>query len=142
MDETLAIPGQKGIWAVGDAAAIPDVLKGGTAPPTAQFARREAKQAAKNILATIRGRSSRAFSYRNRGVFVPLGRYSAAAEAFGLKLSGFLAWWLYRTYYLFQIPRLERKLRVVTDWTLDLVFPGDIVFTDIVGSRGITKAHY
>ncbi len=142
VDETLAVPGQKRIWAVGDVASVPDVLEGGTAPPTAQYALREAKQAAKNILATIRGNSPRRFAYRNRGVFVPLGRYSAVAEAFGLKLSGFLAWWLYRTYYLFQIPRLERKLRIVTDWTLDLVFPGDIVYTDIIGSRGITRAHY
>ena len=142
VDETLAVPGQKGIWVVGDAASVPDVLKGGTAPPTAQYALREARQVAKNILATIRGNSPRPFAYRNRGVFVPLGRYSAAAEAFGLRLSGFLAWWLYRTYYLFQIPRLERKLRIVTDWTLDLVFPGDIVYTDIIGSRGITRAHY
>ncbi len=142
VDETLAVPGQRGIWAVGDAAAVPDLLKGGTAPPTAQYALREAKQAARNILATIRGKSPRSFSYRNRGVFVPLSRYSAATEAFGLKLSGFLAWWLYRTYNLYQLPRLERKLRVVTDWTLDLVFPGDIVYTDIARSQGMTKAHY
>jgi len=61
---------------------------------------------------------------------------------FGLKLSGFLAWWLYRTYYLYQLPRLERKVRVLTDWTLELFFHRDIVQMDIARSDGISRAHY
>ncbi len=98
---------------------------------------------ARNILATIKGEAPRPFSYRSLGVFVPLGRFSAAADLMGLiKLSGLPAWWLYRTYYLYQLPRLERKLRVVTDWTLELVFHRDIVKMDIARSEGIRRAHY
>ncbi len=76
------------------------------------------------------------------GVFVPHGRFSAAADVMGLKLSGFPAWWLYRTYYLYQLPRLERKLRVVIDWTLELIFRRDIVKMDVTPSQGINRVHY
>lgn len=141
-DENLAVPEHPGIWAVGDCAAIPDVRSGGTCPPTAQFALREAKHVARNIRAVINGRSPRPFSYRSLGVFVPLGRFSAAAEVLNFKVSGFLAWWLYRTYYLFQLPRLERKLKVVIDWTLELFFKRDIVRMDIARSGGVSRAHY
>ena len=141
-DENLAVPEHPGIWAVGDCAAIPDVRSGGICPPTAQFALREAKHVARNIRAVINGRSPRPFSYRSLGVFVPLGRFSAAAEVLNFKVSGFLAWWLYRTYYLFQLPRLERKLKVVIDWTLELFFKRDIVRMDITRSEGTSRAHY
>ena len=73
---------------------------------------------------------------------MPLGRFSAAAEVLGLKLSGFPAWWLYRTYYLYQLPRLERKLRVVIDWTLAILFHRDIVQIDVTGSETVSRAHY
>ena len=142
VDDTLSVPDCPGVWAVGDCAAVPDVRTGGTCPPTAQYAIRQAKHVARNILATINGKSLRPFSHRNLGVFVPLGRFSGAAEVLGLKVSGFLAWWLYRTYYLYQLPRLERKVRVLTDWTLELFFHRDIVRMDIARSQGISRAHY
>ena len=142
VDETLAVLGHPGIWAVGDCAAIPDVLQGGTVPPTAQYALREARHVAKNILASIKGERPSPFSYKSRGVFVPLGRFSAAAEVFGIQISGFPAWWLYRTYYLYQLPRFERKLKVVIDWTLELIFRRDIVRLDNTRSQGVSRAHF
>jgi len=142
VDDTLSVPEWPGIWAVGDCAAVPDVHTGGTCPPTAQYAIRQAKHVARNILATVTGKDLRPFSHRNLGVFVPLGRFSGAAEVLGVKVSGFLAWWLYRSYYLFQLPRLERKARVVTDWTLEMFFHRDIVQMDISRSQGISRAHY
>jgi NADH:ubiquinone reductase (H+-translocating) len=141
-DETLAVPGCPGVWVVGDCAAIPDIVHGGTNPPTAQYALREAKDVARNIMAVINGSKPKPFSHKNLGVFVPLGRFSAAAEIMRLKLSGFPAWWLYRTYYLSQIPGIERKLRVVLDWTLELFFHRDIVQLDVIRTEGITRAHY
>ena len=141
VDETLAVPGYEGLWAVGDCAAIP-TLTGGTYPPTAQYALREAKCVGKNVLDSVRGDTPRRFSYRYLGVFVPLGRFSAAAEVLGFKVSGLLAWWLYRTYYLYQLPRIERKLRVMIDWTLELLFRRDIVRIDVSRSEGIARAHY
>ena len=142
VDNTLSVPDCPGIWAVGDCAAVPDVHTGGTCPPTAQYAIRQAKHVARNILATVNGKSLRPFSHRNLGVFVPLGRFSGAVEVLGVKVSGFLAWWLYRSYYLYQLPRLERKVRVVTDWTLEMFFHRDIVQMDIARSQGISRAHY
>ena len=142
VDETLAVPGYPGIWAVGDCAAIPDAHTGGTAPPTAQYALREAKHLAKNILATIRGGTLRPFLYKSMGSFVPLGRFSAAAQVMGFKVSGFPAWWMYRTYYLSQLPRLERKRKVMIDWTLELLFLRDIVQMGMTRSAGISRAHY
>lgn len=142
VDETLAVKGCEGVWAVGDCALVPDVLHGGVCPPTAQFALRQAKRAAGNVLSCIRGKPVRAFKHKNRGVFVPLGRFAAATEAFGLSFSGFVAWWMYRTFYLMQLPRLERKLRVMTDWTLDLIFPADIVRVDIGNVYGTARSRY
>ena len=142
VDDTLSVPDSPRIWAVGDCAAVPDVHTGTTCPPTAQYAIRQAKHVARNILATVNGKNLRPFSHRNLGVFVPLGRFSGAAEVFGVKVSGFLAWWLYRSYYLFQLPRLERKARVMTDWTLEMFFHRDIVQMDISRSQGISRAHF
>ncbi|MCZ6615410.1 MAG: NAD(P)/FAD-dependent oxidoreductase, partial [Chloroflexi bacterium] len=142
VDNMLAVLDCPGVWAVGDCAAVPDLRIGGTCPPTAQHAIRQAKHVARNILATFSGKNLRPFSHRNLGVFVPLGRFSGAAEVLGLRVSGFLAWWLYRSYYLYQLPRLERKIRVVTDWTLELFFHRDIVQMDIARSQGISRAHY
>ena len=142
VDVTLAVVDVPHLWAVGDCAAIPDLRRGGTCPPTAQYALREGRTVARNVLATIRGDEPRPFTHRNLGVFVPLGRFSAAAEVLGLKLSGFLAWWLYRTYYLWQLPRLDRKLRVLFDWTLELIFRRGIVQMDVGSSEAITRGHY
>ncbi len=142
VDETLAVKGGENLWAVGDCALVPDVLRGGFCPPTAQFALRQAKSAAQNVLASVRGTPTKQFRYKSRGVFVPLGGFAAATETFGLELSGFVAWWLYRTFYLLQLPRIERKLRVVTDWTLDLIFPPDIVKVDIERTHGTSRRHF
>ena len=142
VDETLAVPESQGLWAVGDCAAIPDVRRGGTCPPTAQYAVREARHVARNILAAIRGTRARPFSHRNLGVFVPLGKFSAAAEVLGVKVSGILAWWLLRSYYLYQLPRLERKIKVLIDWNLALIFRRDIVQQDITRSERTSRAHY
>ena len=126
-DPHLAVPGQPGVWAVGDCALIMDTRTGEASPPTAQHAIREGRCAADNIVATIRGERPRAFAFKALGKMGSLGHRSAVAEVLGLKLSGFLAWWLWRTVYLMKLPGLDRKLRVAVDWTLDLLLPSDIV---------------
>ena len=142
VESTLAVPGYPGLWAVGDCAAVLSESGGTTYPPTAQVAMREARHVARNIMAEIRGGMSREFSYRSRGVFVPLGRFSAAAEVMGFKISGLRAWWLYRTYYLYQLPRIERKIKVLMDWNLAMIFRRDIVKQDISRSGGVSRVHY
>lgn len=143
VDPTLAVSGYPGLWAVGDCAAVPSGSGDATYPPTAQFAMREARHVAQNVLAAIgRGGKTRPFSYRSLGVFVPLGKFSAAAEVMGFKVSGLPAWWLYRTYYLYQLPRIERKIKVFLDWNLALIFRRDIVKQDISKSGGVSRVHY
>lgn len=128
VDATMAVRGHPGLWAVGDGAAIPDLVTGGLCPPTAQYALRQGKRLAQNIAAAVDGRETVPFKFKSLGLLAGLGRRSAVAEIFGFKFSGFFAWWLWRTIYLMKLPGFERKVRVVIDWTLDLVFPRDTVY--------------
>src|SRR5499433_3749897 len=127
VDEHLELPDHPGVWAAGDCASITDAKSKEPAPPTAQHATREARCVAENIVASLRGGPKRAFSFSALGKMGSLGHHSAVAEVFGLKISGFLAWWLWRTVYLMKLPGLDRKIRVATDWTLDLILRPDIV---------------
>jgi len=128
VDATMAVSGHPGLWAVGDSAAIPDVVTGGFCPPTAQFALRQGKRLAQNIAAVLQGQETEPFRFKSLGLMAGLGHRSAVAEILGFRFSGFVAWWLWRTIYLMKLPGLERKLRVAIDWTLDLFFPRDTVY--------------
>jgi len=139
---TLEVAGVPGVWAVGDCAWIVDGRTGEPCPPTAQHAVRQARCAAENIAATLRGGERRAFSFAALGKMGSLGRRSAVAEVLGVKLSGFLAWWLWRTIYLMKLPGLDRKLRVATDWTLDLLLPPDIVQLRTDRSLSVRREHF
>src|SRR5262245_6725781 len=127
VDDTLAVPGYEGVWALGDCATIPDRRTGGTYPPTAQHALREARTVASNIVASIRKQPLRPFSFRTIGQLAAIGRRTGVARVFGVNFSGFVAWWLWRTIYLSKLPRFEKKCRVAIDWTLDLLFAKDFV---------------
>ena len=124
---TLALPDWPGVWALGDCAAVPNRRTGSTHPPTAQHAIREAATVARNIAATLEGRALRDFDFTTLGQLAAIGRRTGVARVFGVNFSGFFAWWLWRTVYLGKLPRLEKKLRVALDWTLDLVFSKDFV---------------
>jgi NADH:ubiquinone reductase (H+-translocating) len=142
VDEQLALPDHSDVWAVGDCAFTMDARTGEPAPPTAQHATREAACVATNIVATLRGTPRRPFSFRALGKMGSLGHRSAVAEVFGVKISGFLAWWLWRTVYLMKLPGLDRKIRVATDWTLDLILPPDIVQLKTDKPVGICREHF
>jgi NADH:quinone reductase (non-electrogenic) len=142
VDGNLEVPEYPGLWAVGDCAAIRDAQTGDFCPPTAQHATREAVCAAHNIVASIRGTPRKAFMFTALGKMGALGRRSAVAEIFGIKLSGFLAWWLWRTVYLMKLPGLDRKLRVATDWTLDLILPPDIVQLKTDRALGVRREYF
>lgn len=125
--EYLEVQGRPGVWALGDCAAIPDQRKGGFYPPTAQHALREAKVVAHNVVASVRGSEKRQFVFSTVGQLAAIGRRTGVANIFGVNFSGFVAWWLWRTIYLSKLPRIEKKLRVAFDWTLDLIFSKDLV---------------
>jgi hypothetical protein len=110
----------RNLWARGDCAAMPGP-DGRPYPALAQHAIREARTLARNIAAVIDGRSSAAFFfYRSPGTMASLGHSQAVGQVLGVRLSGFVAWWLRRTYYLLQMPRWDRRLRIILDWTIAL----------------------
>src|SRR3989475_6190922 len=141
-DAHLEVPGRPGVWAVGDCALIMDARTGDPSPPTAQHAIREGRCAAENIAASLRGAAKRAFAFKALGKMGSLGHRSAVAEVFGFKLSGFVAWWLWRTVYLMKLPGLDRKIRVAVDWTLDLLLPSEIVQIKTDRAVSIRREHF
>jgi NADH:ubiquinone reductase (H+-translocating) len=126
VNEFLGVPGVSGLWAAGDCAAVPDSKTGRFHPPTAQHGLREGLIAAKNIEAAIRGRPLKPFIFTTLGQLATIGRRTGVAMVFGIKFSGFVAWFLWRTVYLMKLPRLPKKLRVMVGWTLDLLFGREI----------------
>jgi NADH:ubiquinone reductase (H+-translocating) len=122
----MSVPDHPGVWALGDCASVPNVLKGGTYAPTAQNAIREGPVLARNILASMAGTETTPFKYRMIGQLAALGHFKAVGTVGPVKVSGFPAWVLWRSYYLFRLPRFEKRLRVAFDWTLDMFFGRDI----------------
>ncbi len=136
VDRMLGVPGHTGIWALGDCAAVVDAKNGKPCPPTAQFALREAAALARNIRRSIEGRPARGFHFDSLGALCVVGYQTACAElsvpfarSKSVRFSGLLAWLMWRAIYLGKLPGLERKVRVLVDWTVELFFPKDIVQT-------------
>jgi NADH dehydrogenase len=126
VDEFLAVPEVNGVWAAGDCAAVPNGETDEFYPPTAQHGLREAVAAAKNIECIIMGRSLKPFRFKTIGMLASIGHHTGVAMVFGIKFSGFIAWWMWRTIYLAKLPQLSKKLRVMVDWTLDFFFGREI----------------
>jgi NADH dehydrogenase len=122
----LEMPDHDGVYALGDCASVTDPNTGKPYPPTAQHAIRQGKVAAKNIVSAIKGKTKKTkFDYKTKGMMAELGKRTGVATIFGIKSHGFISWWLWRTYYLGSLPTLKKKLKVMGDWTLDLIFkPG------------------
>ena len=136
VETTLAVKEHPGVWALGDCAAVSDGVTGKPCPPTAQFALREAPVLARNIRAFGEGRALRPFHFDSLGSLCVVGHQTACAElsvpfarAKSIRFSGLLAWAMWRGIYLAKLPGLERKIRVLMDWTVELFFPRDIVQT-------------
>ncbi len=130
-DEKLLVKGQHNLWAVGDCAVIPDVVTGKSAPPTAQYALREAKTLAHNLHAVLNQGEPIVFRHRSQGALAVVGHQTACAEVFGFKFSGLFAWLMWRGIYLSKLPTLEKKVRVLLDWVIDVFFPRDITYAPL-----------
>ena len=143
VDEFLRLPEDQRVWSVGDAAMIPlNQCDGGEqeyAPPTAQFAVREAHCVATNIVAVEKQESPTAFSYKPRGTLASIGNYRAVADVFGVRLSGLFAWLLWRSFYIGMLPGLSTRLRVALNWLFDYFLPRSIV--QIANNRQLATFH-
>jgi len=129
------------VWALGDCAAIKTVSGKGV-PPTAQHATREATTCAANIAAAIRGGKQSLFAFEGLGTLGSLGHGSAVAQILGVKISGWLAWFLWRCIYLAKIPGLKPKVRISMDWLVHLLFPPDLAQTRVEQESGIKNQHF
>ncbi|GAC1316649.1 MAG: NAD(P)/FAD-dependent oxidoreductase [Thermoleophilaceae bacterium] len=127
VDSHMRVDGHSNVWALGDAAAVPDPTKAdGACPPTRQHAMRQAWVAGVNVAAALGVGSARPFTYKTRGVFVDLGRLKAVALFMGLRLSGRSAWLLTRWYHLKRVPGWGRRFQLATDWANDRMFARDV----------------
>ena len=125
----LQVEGTPDAWAAGDSASVPDLTgpPGATTSPSAQHAVRQAKRLAANIIASINRRKLVPYRHKYVGSVASLGLYKGVAEVYGIKLRGVPAWFMHRTYHLSRMPTLNRKVRVLADWTLDIFFPREVV---------------
>jgi NADH dehydrogenase len=116
-------------WSAGDCAAVPDLTgpPGALCSPSAQHAVRQAKKLGDNIAVVLRGRTPSSYAHKHVGSVASLGMYKGDAQVYGVKLRGFPAWFMHRTYHVSRVPTLNRKIRVVADWTLALFFRRDVV---------------
>jgi NADH:quinone reductase (non-electrogenic) len=130
-DATLTVRGVDGVFSSGDCAAVPDLSKKddpqALTSPSAQHAMRQSKVLAGNIIATVNGRALKDYVHKYVGSVASLGLYRGVAEVYGIKVRGFLAWFMHRTYHVWRMPTFNRKVRVLADWTIALLFRRDIV---------------
>jgi NADH:quinone reductase (non-electrogenic) len=125
----MRVEGVDGAWGAGDSAAVPDLTgpPGAMTSPSAQHAVRQAKVLGANIANVLHGRTTSAYIHKHAGSVASLGLHKGVAEVYGVKLRGFPAWFMHRTYHVSRVPTLNRKIRVILDWTLALFFRRDIV---------------
>jgi NADH dehydrogenase len=144
VEATLGVKGSDHLWALGDCAVVPAPPGEGSgfAPPTAQHATRQAKTLAENVVARLRGGTLKPFAFKGLGKMGSLGHRSAVAEVFGVPISGFLAWFLWRTIYLMKVPGWGRRIKIAASWTLDLFLPAELVQLKLGGSVGVTQEHF
>ncbi len=126
VDQSLAVPGHPGVWAIGDCAEVPVSGKPETYGPTAQNATREGTHVARNIVRVLNGEEPEPFKYRPMGELALVGKRSAVAEVVGLRFSGLLAWAMWRAVYLYKMPGAGKRVRVVVNWMLDTAFGAEV----------------
>ena len=139
VNKYLEVESYPGVFALGDCAYIIDPNNGNPYPPTAQHAIREGTVVAKNMISSIerKPKNKKAFDYKTKGMMASIGKRNGVGEILGLEVQGFLAWWIWRMYYLANLPTLQKKLRVMADWTLDIFFKRDVTMlkTFLEGGR-------
>ncbi len=129
------------VWALGDCASTP-APNGGIYPALAQHAVRAARVVARNVAAAIKGRDGSPFVFEPLGTMAAFGHTRAAVDFRGLEITGFIAWWMRRTYYLFQMPRWDTRMRIAFDWTVSLFSRPDLTKVDLAPERDMERRHF
>jgi NADH dehydrogenase len=139
----MSLPGYNNAWGIGDCAAVVNTLDGQLSPTTGQFAERQGAQVASNIVARLHGHPTKPFSHRSLGTLCSIGGKNAVAEMPGnIKISGPLAWVVWRGVYLIKLPSLAQKFKVGANWAFDLLFPPALTSVRIETGRNIGNSHY
>ncbi len=138
----MRIEGQTNAWALGDCALIVNSFDNKPSAPTGQFAERQGRQAALNLVRVLKGEPTKPFRFKALGQLCSIGGYQAVAEMFGMRVSGFLAWFLWRGVYLFKLPTWSRRIKVALDWAWDLLFPRDLSFLNTDSAQQVYHAYY
>ena len=145
-DSFMSVPGIPDVWALGDNAAVPNAAANGEfSPPTAQYALRQGRRLADNLAAVIRGQPQQQapFTFPGLGQLCLVGHRAGVAELpGGLKLSGFIAWLMWRNVYLMKLPGWDRRIRVGLDWTLDLIFPPELSYINLARTQVVNQVHF
>jgi NADH dehydrogenase FAD-containing subunit len=138
VNEFLEVQGYPGVFAIGDCAFIIDPNTGNPYPPTAQHAIREGTVVANNIISLIEGKTEnkKVFDYKTKGMMASIGKRNGIGAILGIEVQGFIAWWIWRTYYLANLPTLQKKIRVMADWTLDVFFKRDVTMLKTLVEEG------
>ncbi len=138
----MRLKGMTNAWAIGDCASIINAQTGQISPTTGQFAERQGRQCAHNIVRALKGRPTAPFHFKQLGELCSIGGHSAVADLFGMHLSGFLAWFVWRGVYLFKLPTIGRRLQVGFDWATLLVFPRDLAYVRTEETERVSHAHF
>lgn len=135
VDQCCAVPGHKGVWALGDCAEVPKTDSKGSYAPTAQNATREGTLVANNIVAVLRGEKPKPFAFQPLGELALVGRHSGVARIYGHHFSGFPAWAMWRAIYLSKMPGMSQRARILLDWILDAAFGREVTEFPVNRSR-------
>ena len=138
----MRIEGQTNAWAIGDCAFIINASDNQPSATTGQFAERQGRQAALNLVRIVKGEATQPFRFKALGQLCSIGGYQAVAEMFGMRISGFLAWFLWRGVYLVKLPTWSRRIKVGVDWAWDVLFPRDLSFLNTDSGQSLTRAYY
>ena len=138
----MRIEGQTNAWAIGDCALIVNAFDNKPSPTTGQFAERQGRQAALNLVRIVRGQPTEPFRFKALGQLCSIGGYQAVAEMLGMRVSGFPAWVMWRGVYLFKLPTWSRRIKVALDWAWDVLFPRDLSFLSTDAAEQVTHAYY
>jgi NADH dehydrogenase len=138
----MRVTGSSNIWAIGDCSLIRNSQDGEASPTTGQFAERQGRQCAENIIRLMKGEPTRPFAFKQLGELCSIGGHSAVADLFGLHLSGFLAWFVWRGVYLFKLPTWARRVQVGFDWAWLLLFPRDLAHLRTRPTDRVSHAYY